>query len=295
MLDPDLKAIGFLKLNRYNDALSTSFQLVTMYKKFFNVVLFAVLLPAAANDQQDAIKTSVSLAPHLTELIYSAGAGDQLLGVSAYSNYPPEVSDKTTVGDAFHVNLELIKSLSPDVIYYWKEGTPAQTVSQLQQLGITLIAPEITQLEDIPATIEAMARQLGTAAVPETQFFLPALKTLKQQQYNKQPALIQIANQPIYTVNGDHLMSQAISVCGLSNVFADLEALSAAVTLEAVVLKKPEVIVTLENQHNNNPLLKWESIPAIANNRIISLNPDHFTRPTLRLLLAIEDLCSQLH
>ena len=265
-----------------------------MFKILIFTACIAVTLPTSATVQQDHVKTSVSLAPHLTELIYSAGAGDQLLGVSAYSNYPPEVTDKTIVGDAFHVNLELIKSLNPDFIYYWKAGTPAQTINQLQQLGITLVAPEIKRLEDIPATIEAIAEQLGSHAEPATHAFLPALEALKQRQLKKQTALIQIANQPIYTVNGSHLMSQAIAVCGLSNVFIDLDALSAAVTLEAVVIKKPEVIVTLKNDHSNNPLLKWESIPAIANNRIISLNPDHFTRATLRMLQAIEDLCSQL-
>ena len=267
---------------------------VTMFKKFVITALFIAAFTATATVKHSRIKTSVSLAPHLTELIYSAGAGDQLLGVSAYSDYPPEVADKTIVGDAFHVNLELIKSLNPDFIYYWHEGTPAQTISQLQQLDITLMAPEITRLEDIPATIDAIAKQLGSQAVSDTRAFIPALDALKQQTHKKQSALIQVANQPIYTVNHAHLMSQAISVCGLSNVFADLEALSAAVTLESVVLKKPEVIVTLDNSNSNNPLLKWESIPAIANQRIISLNPDHFTRSTLRILNAIEDLCSQL-
>jgi len=265
-----------------------------MSKKLIFTALFAVAWLSTATAKQDTIRTSVSLAPHLTELIYSAGAGEQLLGVSAYSDYPPEVAAKTIVGDAFHVNLELIKSLNPDFIYYWKEGTPTQTISQLQQLGITLVAPEITRLEDIPATIDAIAKQLGSQAAPETHAFLPALDALKKQQHDKQTALIQIANQPIYTVNGTHLMSQAISVCGLTNVFADLEALSAAVTLEAVVVRKPEVLVTLKNDHSNNPLLKWESIPAIANQRIISLNPDHFTRSSLRMLHAIEDLCLQL-
>ena len=96
-----------------------------MSKKLIFTALFAVAWLATATTKQDTIRTSVSLAPHLTELIYSAGAGEQLLGVSAYSNYPPEVAAKTIVGDAFHVNLELIKSLNPDFIYYWKEGTPA--------------------------------------------------------------------------------------------------------------------------------------------------------------------------
>ncbi len=98
--------------------------------------------------------TSISLAPHLTELVYSAGGGSNLLGVSAYSNYPEDALNKQIIGDAFHLNLELISELKPDVIFYWHNGTPLQTIEQLKSLGFNLENIDITYLADIPQAIK---------------------------------------------------------------------------------------------------------------------------------------------
>ena len=239
--------------------------------------------------------TSISLAPHLTELIYSAGGSNNLIGVSAYSNYPEDAFNKQIIGDAFHLNLELISELKPDVIFYWHNGTPLQTIEQLQSLGFKLENIDITYLADIPAAIEQIADTLNTQPMDATESFLPQLKQLKQQAHRKNSALVQISDQPIYTVSGKHWMSEAVEVCGLSNVFNDLTSLSAAVTLESVVLKKPEVIVRIEPLQAENQLTQWTSIPAIANQHIAVLEADHFTRPTLRTLTAIKSLCQQVN
>ncbi len=239
--------------------------------------------------------TSISLAPHLTELVYSAGGGSNLLGVSAYSNYPEDALTKQIIGDAFHLNLELISELKPDVIFYWHNGTPLQTIDQLKSLDFNLENIDITHLADIPKAIDQIANTLNTQPVDAADNFLPQLNKLKQQTHNKQSALIQISDQPIYTVSANHWMSEAIEVCGLNNVFDDLSSLSAAVTLEAVVLKMPAVMVRLEPLQAENQLARWPIIPAVANQHIAVLKADHFTRPTLRTLSAIKSLCQQVN
>ncbi len=266
-----------------------------MIKKLLcGLLLCLFLCPAEATDTTPK-KTSITLAPHLTELVYSAGGGDTLVGISAYSDYPGDTANKQIIGDAFHLNFELMTTLQPDVVFYWQDGTPQQTIEQLKSRQFNLIGIAIKQLADIPAAIDLIATQLGTQPVPANQQFLPELRRLQQTPHKQQTALIQISDQPIYTVNGAHWMSEAISVCGLTNVFTDLDQLSAAVSLESVVLKKPEVIVSLQSTTaDNNPLLQWPSIPAIKNQRLIHLNADHFTRPTLRTLQAIRSLCEQL-
>jgi ABC-type Fe3+-hydroxamate transport system substrate-binding protein len=239
--------------------------------------------------------TSISLSPHVTELIYSAGGGNNLIGVSAYSNYPADALNKPIIGDAFHLNLELISELKPDVIFYWHNGTPVQTIEQLRSLGFNLQNIEIIELADIPKAILLIADTLKTEAEKQTAQFVQQLTLLKQSPQKLLSALIQISDQPIYTVNGSHWMSEAIEACGLHNVFTDLSQLSAAVTLESVVLEKPEVIIRLEPLDTNSQLSQWPSIPAIANQRIAVLEADHFTRPTLRTLTAIKSLCRQVN
>jgi len=256
--------------------------------------LLILMSQAKANDQA---KIAITLSPHLTELVFSAGGADNLMGVSAYSNYPVEATNKQIIGDAFHLNLELISEINPDVIFYWHNGTPLQTIEQLNSLGFNLVNIDISYLADIPKAIHQIAQILNSQPAEDVNLFASQLSQIRQQTMNriKQSALIQISDQPIFTVNGQHWMSEAIQVCGLNNVFKDLTSLSAAVTLEAVVLNKPDVIIRLEPLQDENQLSRWSSIPAIANQHIAVLEADHFTRPTLRTLAAIKSLCKQVN
>jgi len=260
----------------------------------FWLILAAPNVLAEATPDKNSIKTSVSLSPHITELLYSAGAQDGLLGVSAYSNYPSAAAAKTIIGDAFHVNAELLLQLQPDVVFYWAGGTPQQTVEKLKSLQLNVHPVRIERLADIPLAIHEMASILGSDASLAVDDFMPRLQALRSQARTQQSALIQISDQPIYTVNGAHWMSEAIGVCGLDNVFADLATPSAAVTLESVVLRKPEVLVRTVPLMDDSPVAQWPDIPAIKNQRIAVLEADHFTRPTLRLMDAIDSLCQQL-
>ncbi len=259
--------------------------------------LWLCLTVVSTHNQSNAetLKTSITLAPHITELVYSAGASHTLQGVSAYSDYPADALNKPIIGDAFHLNLELITQLNPDVVFYWAGGTPKQTIEKLKSMQMNLVAIEINQLTDIPKAIQHIAETIGSKPVKATDEFLVDLTKLKSREPKPQSALIQISDQPIFTVNGDHWMTESIGVCGLDNVFADLDAPSAAVTLESVVLSKPDVIIRIEAMTAENQLSAWNSIPAIKNQHIAVLNADHFTRPTLRTLMAIESLCDQLN
>ncbi|MCX7554932.1 helical backbone metal receptor [Marinicella sp. S1101] len=258
----------------------------------FNQALAAQTAPL--NDQHNPPVTAITLAPHLTELVYSAGGGQALVGVSAYSDYPEAVSKKQIIGDAFHLNLELIKQLNPDVIFYWPGGTPQQTINKLNKMGHHLVAIKTTQLSDIPEAIDQIAQTLGTQAVDATHGFVQTINQLKTKVKSQRSALIQISDQPIYTVDSSHWMSEAIEVCGLKNIFSQLPTASAAVNLEAVVLKKPQVLVRIKPLAKDSQLSQWQRIPAIQNQHIAVLDADHFTRPTLRTLLAIESLCEQV-
>ena len=130
-----------------------------------------LLNPSQASPQNNepSVQRVISLAPHITELLYSAGAEDLIHGVSAYSNYPKAAQHKTIIGDAFHLNLELIQDINPDLILYWQDGTPQQTVMKLQHMQFELFPVEIKHLSDIPEQINRLATRLKTQPVSETQ------------------------------------------------------------------------------------------------------------------------------
>ncbi len=258
----------------------------------FTVTAFASADPTFIKAKQ---VTSITLSPHLTELVFSAGGEKSLVGISAYSNYPAATKNITIIGDAFRLDYELIKTLNPDVIFYWKNGTANQVIQKLEAMDLTMHEVDISQLKDIPAAIKKISKTLKTKPLEPIELFYTKLAKIKNNKIKPQSALIQVSNQPIYTVNGQHWMSEAIKTCGLSNVFNDLTPLSAAVTLESVLIRKPEVIVRIEPLLDSHQLAQWESIPAIANQQIVVLDADQFTRPTLRILNAIESLCEQIN
>ena len=258
------------------------------------LIIFCLFSSTQVQADEHQTRTVITLSPHLTELVYTAGGASSLIGVSAYSNYPPEVSKLTVVGDAFRLDYEIIKTLNPDVIFYWENGTAKQVIEQLKQLKIKLVPIEINQLKDIPVAIEQIAKIINTKPIKNTQQFNQRITQMSEKQPTDMKALIQISDQPIYTVNGSHWMTEIIEICGLQNIYNDLDSYSAAVTLESVVLKKPQVIITTSSNPSNSPLSSWDSIPAINHNRIIKVNPDHFSRPTWRTLLAIETICNRV-
>jgi iron complex transport system substrate-binding protein len=255
---------------------------------FICLLLSTLMAPAVARQKT----TAITLSPHLTELVYSAGGAEQLVGVSAYSNYPQAATQLPVIGDAFRLDLEQIKLLDPTVIFYWHQGTATQVVSQLNELNFNTVKVDIRSLSDIPRAIRQIADTLGTSPLAETQTFSNSLEQLRKQTRPAMTALIQIADKPIYTVGGQHWMTEAIAVCGLSNVYQSLEAPSAAVTLESAIAHNPQVIITTLPFDDNSSLAAWAQLEAIDKQQVVQLEADHFTRPTLRLLLAIEHLCT---
>ncbi len=236
----------------------------------------------------------ITLSPHLAELVVSAGALKNLVGVVSYSDFPTEVTTIQQVGDAFKLDFETIVSLQPDYILTWKGGTPLAMLEKLKSLNLTIIETEITNLSDIPKTISQIAEltQTQKQAQKSTAAFKQKLAAIKKQKHTPKTAFIETYHQPLYTVSGKHWMSQAASLCGYSNIFNDLSQLSTTVTLESIILKNPQTIINIAKQEDNQ-WQKWQNLDAVKNNNIILIDPDYFSRPSMRLLQGIEELCAK--
>lgn len=235
----------------------------------------------------------ITLSPHLAELAYSAGAQDNLVGVSSYSDFPEQVKAIQKIGDAFKLDYEAIISLQPDYILTWKGGTPVAAVEKLKSLKLNIIETEINNLADIPSTIAQISELTNTQklAKPQIDLFNEKLNKLKNTNRIDKTAFIQTFHQPLYTISGKHWMSQAIAICGYQNIFKDLPQLSAPVTLESVISKNPQTIINISKQKDLQ-WQKWQNLEAVKNQQIITLDPDLFSRPSMRLLDGIEGLCN---
>ena len=263
---------------------------------FFLLIVFTGLLSCNANntpsDQLNKNVRIISLAPHLTELVASAGALDNLVGVVAYSDFPKEVKHIQVIGDAFNLDYETIIALNPDYLIVWKGGTPIATIDKLKSLKFNLIETEIKNLSDIPATVKLIAELTNTKdiATKNIDSFNQKLSQLKKQSHTIKTLFIQNYSKPLYTVSGKHWISEATTICGYQNIFNDLSQISTTVSLEAVITKNPQTILNIANQ-TDKQWQNWPLLDAVKNKRIFTISPDFFARPSMRILQGISQLC----
>jgi iron complex transport system substrate-binding protein len=189
----------------------------------------------------------VTLAPHLTELVYAAGAGDRLVAVGKFSDYPPQALAKPVISDAFAVNYEALMQLKPDLVLVWGSGTPERVKAKLRSLGIPVYEIEIRNVAGLADTLRSIGRLAGTDGVAQAraQAITTDWAALKAAYADRKPVRVffQLWDAPLMTLNAQHLISSAITACGGTNVFAELPTLTATVSWEAAVQRDPQLVL----------------------------------------------------
>lgn len=264
-------------------------------------VLAAVpLVPAASETAPLPATRIVALAPHLAELVFAAGAGDRLVGTSAYTNYPPAAAAVPVVSDAFTVDQEQLALLEPDLVLAWRSGTPLRLVDELRRQGYRVTQIETRGLSDIPAALERIGELTGSAAEASrvAAAFRENLAGLRIAHAAGATVSVfyQVSSRPLYTVSGDHYIGEIIELCGGRNVFAALGELAPAVDVEAVVHRDPEVLLA-GSADGSLPFDDWLRFPDLAANRYgnrFVVDADAIGRPSLRLVDAARAVCERL-
>jgi iron complex transport system substrate-binding protein len=254
----------------------------------------AVTLPAPA-------KRIVALAPHLTEIAFAAGAGDHLVGVARYSDFPEAARRLPQIGDAARIDVERIIMLKPDVILAWKSGNHAADMARLEQLGFPVFVTEPSRLSDTPRLLHAIGTIAGTAAAAgrASDNYNLEIKSLRETYGHRSPLRVfyEIWHRPLLTVNGTHMISGVIELCGGRNVFAAAPVLTPAVSIEAVLAAQPDVILgggsagaerEFIAQWRRTPVEKLRSIP------VFYVAPDEIQRQTPRILEGARTICERL-
>lgn len=244
----------------------------------------------------------VSLAPDLAELLADVGAGAALKGTVEYSDYPAEVKQVPRLGDAFHVDTERVVALKPDLVLAWEGGTPRALIDRLRELNLPVLAVGTHELLDIAANLELLgvATGHGDAAQLAAEDFRTRLGALRSRYANEPPIRVfyEISAQPLFTVGGSQSISRLIQVCGGVNIFADLSELAPAVSLETVLARDPEAIVSGDGEGDTAQRFKdwqrWPKLAAVREGNFIAVNDEWISRSTPRILDAGKQLCEAL-
>lgn len=243
----------------------------------------------------------ISLAPHVTELAFAAGGGARLIAVDDNSDYPEAAKALPKAGSFRAIDLERIVAAKPDLLLVWLHGPSARQLEPLRQLGIPLFYSQPKRFADIPSNLRRIGQLLGSSAQAEqaARRFEQDLAALRQQQQGKSKLSVfyQVWDKPLYTLNGQHIVSDAIALCGGINIFARLPVTAPVVTDEAVIAANPQVILSAAMRHNDDLLKRWQRMPGIAavqNRQLHQVNGDLLNRPTPRMIEGTRQLCAKL-
>lgn len=243
----------------------------------------------------------VTLAPHLAEIVFAAGAGDKLAGVADFSDFPPAAQRLPRVGDAARVDPETILLLKPDLILGWKSGNQRGDIERLDALGLRVFVTEPLRLADIGRLIRSVGKLAGTAERAEeaATAFEREMASLRER-FGKRPAVrvfYEIWHRPLLTVNGRHMISDVIGLCGGVNVFADAPLLTPAVSLESVLAARPQAIIGGGSAGSAADFAaRWRAyrLAGLRDVVLVHVPPDEIQRATPRTVAGARILCEGL-
>lgn len=274
------------------------------------LILLCAALPVSALALEDDLgielrrdapaRRVVSLSPHLTELMFSIGAGGLLVGTVRGSDFPAEAAGIPDIGDSAGLDFERILHSRPDVVLAWGSGNRSVDIARLRTLGLRVFVLEPRLLEDIPrhllllGDLTASSGQARAAALEVEK----RIGALRMRYAGRTPVrvLFEIWHRPLFTVNGDHIISKVLGVCSAQNIFADLPRLAGEVSVEQVLLMDPDVII-VGSEADDAGVNNWMQFPylkAVHSGNVFSVSADLITRQTPRLLDAAELLCAGL-
>ncbi len=288
-------------------------------------ILFGILVSFSSNDSfakqdrhtQPYPQRIITLAPHLSELVDSAGGSDRLVGVSAFSNFPASVKQLPITSDARSIDLEKMKSLRPDLIIYWRGGTSESQIQSIKKTfnkDVQFIAVEPKKLGDIATDIETIGKALGTSPIAKKNADALRLKitgirnTANNQNtqnnsknigQRKVRVFYQVWAQPLMTLNKDHIISDIIQLCGGEQLFANEKVLVPTVSREAVIKANPEIIFTaVDSAKMASDWSMWTSFPQLAatkNKAFVDLDGDIISRPSPRIMQGAQKICAEIN
>ena len=237
----------------------------------------------------------VSLSPHLTEMLFELGLGDRVVGTVSHSDYPSAARQIPRVGDAFSVNVEAVLALAPDLVIAWQSGGANRALQKLRALGMPVYVNEAPTLAAIAASARQLALLAGVGGRGEqlAVFFERRLQALRRPQ-GKVRVFFQITDENLYTVNDQHLIGQALRLCGAVNIFGDVGVPVPLVSQEAVIGASPQLIfyTQLPGQQPGAWVDRWAArMPGVI---LLPVDPDIISRPSLRMLAGIDLMCQAI-
>ncbi len=246
--------------------------------------------------------TIVALSPHIVEMLYDIGAGEQIIGTTSFADYPEQAKNIPIIGNYLRLQIEKVITLQPDFIIAWKSGNPSDDLARLKQLGFTIIYSQPNSFTDIAKEMREFGQLTGHKAEAETkaQQLLGELKKITRQYQDKTPITVfyELWSRPLTTVAKGSWPQQFLNMCRAKNPFKQAASPYPQVNIEKVLLTPIQLIIQplSINQSDKEGFnwYDWPIIPAVKNQQTIQPNADAMHRMTMRSLKELKKLCADI-
>jgi iron complex transport system substrate-binding protein len=245
------------------------------------------------------VKRVVSLAPSVTEDVFAIGAGDRLVGVTTFCNYPHEARSIAKIGDTMNPNMETIVALKPDVVLVSTASQVEAFTKTLEDNRIAVYVLDPTTLNDVFNSLERLAALLGTTdrlakVVPDLRKRAADVE-LKAGSVAKSKVFVQISREPLFTIGKTAFLNDVIARAGGLSVTADVDTAFPKLSKETASALDPDVIILSDSEDNQSPNEAFKNSPAVRNGRVYKINADIISRPGPRLVDALEAIAKDIH
>ncbi|RTZ39756.1 cobalamin-binding protein [Candidimonas sp. SYP-B2681] len=263
------------------------------------------LLPDAAQvaESMPPAARVITLAPHITELVFAAGAGEKIVATVTSSDYPRAALAIPRIGDGLNISVEKALAVRPDLVIAWQPSGAAVTLAPiLSQLDIPLLYSAPRTLDEVKTEIVRFGALFSTQAIagPAAQHFADRLEAINSRYAHRKPVsvFIEVGTAPLYTIGNDPLLNDALRICAGVNVYANAAIAAPQVTIESVLLTQPDVVLAAASNTARlaDSQKRWTELklPAALDGHVYGINPDELFRPGPRLIDATEKLCQYL-
>ena len=244
----------------------------------------------------------ISLSPHVTELIFAAGAGERLIGTVKYSDYPEAAKAIPRIGDNRQLDIERIIAMKPDLLVVWMHGAYERVLEPLRKSGIPYFFSEPHKLEQIPETLLKLGSLFGTEkqAQMSANAFREQLTQLSTRYQNKSQVrtFYQVWGKPIFTLNDKSIVSDVLRICGGKNIFGHLSAAAPTLSTEAVIQENPELIITGDSENQaGSGVEQWKGFTtmlAVKNQNLVAVDGDQLNRAGPRIIDGAKVVCEAM-
>lgn len=274
--------------------------------KITSLFAFALLLFCSAlshaKDQADKKPSILALAPHIVEMLYDVGAGEQIIGTTEHADYPEAARKIPRIGNYVRLQIERVIELQPDLIIAWKSGNPSDDLQRLAQLGFTIVYSQPNTFNDIAKELRYFAKITGNQNQGEivANAFENELANITQTYLVKEKitTFYELWSRPLTTVAKNSWPQEFLSICGAYNPFEQVTTPYPQISVEQVLAMSVQLIIqplsVNQTEREGFNWNDWQVIPAVKNNRILQPNADTLHRMTSRSLTALKKLCAEI-